>query len=278
MCKYIIVLFLVISCTKVSKKKEFYKTGEICSEYEIDENNSKSGLEKLYYKNGKLKRILLHNSNVLVDTSYQYYNDGTVKIKTFKTKKLDSTYYYINDCIYYKGVLQNNNSVLGWWDNLNCKESSLLVKKQFVEVGNDIVENQSIFYNNNKIIDSLSYYFKINVNDTLIKGVSYDVKIEYSKPKRDINRVYLLHNWEINNNFSNLNELEYDTINGFDNEINFKLSFDKIGDETFRSLIKIDDMKIKGKNINDSTLLNVREFTKDMFVEKYIYVKENDSN
>lgn len=176
----LIISLFFLACTNTNQKKNFYKTGELKSIINLDENYTPNGIYKRYYKSGRLKAIGRYKNGKLDDKFLNYYESGKIEeIGTYKNGKLIDTLfsYYKLGGIKSKGVY-NNLKPIGWWTYYN-QNGFISHKSEYLNINGKIVENQSIYYSDEeKINREKSSYFVIELKDTLSLGKSIG-KIKY---------------------------------------------------------------------------------------------------
>jgi uncharacterized protein RhaS with RHS repeats len=73
------LIFLLIGCGKTDK--EYYDTGELMSEYQLNENGNYHGEYRLYYKNGYLHEVVNYIDGVLQGEAIRYDSLGNLLVK-----------------------------------------------------------------------------------------------------------------------------------------------------------------------------------------------------
>lgn len=278
---FILIIFLIfiLSCTS-NIKREYYNSGELKSEYPITSNGLPDGDMKIFYKSGIVKEIIPYSKGVIIDTIKYFDEQGKNIGGSFPTR--DSIYsYYLDNKILKKESLfrrltKNNESTRkksGWlklYDNGNLKEVFYYV---------DIFDtpeqlNSYLLYDKQKKIDKKkSYYFELTIPDTLVINNLYKSPIKYnSNADRSIGFFSLTSN-KLTENYSNINELNLDTI--YNNEypiLYFKPQ--QLGAQIIRGKFTEQFLDIKDNSL-DSTKVDVQILYRDFYFEKKIYVQDS---
>ena len=136
----IIILLLLISCNKITKK-EFYDTGELKVEYTINRktkdingiykeydkkgflaseikfvNGIRQGEAKKYNEEGNNIACFYFKNDLVTDTAYFYYSSGEIKqLKVYDNGQIkgDVIDFYKNGNISYKGTYLNDTLIYG---------------------------------------------------------------------------------------------------------------------------------------------------------------------
>lgn len=188
--------------------------------------NKKDSIEnpkEIYYKNGRLKERHYYNDNNKKDSTFYYHNtkENNEMVKAIHLNdSLVKIYNYDNSSnLVVEGTLSNDKEV-GKWKFLR-KESDSIV--EYVMIDNKTYQNQSwILSKSGDTLNTRGNYYKIIADERLFRDEpvivlnvmlveplwSYDSEMEVLIPDNEI---------EINNNFSNLDKIKWDTIPSFKN-------------------------------------------------------------
>lgn len=89
---------------------QYYSNGIVHAK-ELFVNNKRNGLATYFYKNNALKSRKKYNGSVVIDTSYNYYENGRLQCRVFHTtqgKIIDFDFYTINgrrDILYTRPII-----------------------------------------------------------------------------------------------------------------------------------------------------------------------------
>lgn len=202
--KFLLLIFLIIlsSCGENLKKSYYFKSGELLSEIEYNEEGQKDGQLKEYYKTGELKTIESYKNGKLIDTTFGYDKSGNLTVKRYADNGIEMFEGYEN-----KGSLRSKGVIFdtiltGWWEYydkdgkleqkieyLNASEDSLLKNKQHI--------NQVIRYDQDqKVIKDSSNYLTIELKDTISMGeltLGYLDLVPGQSKESDFHMVYFYH-------------------------------------------------------------------------------------
>mgnify|MGYP000910503586 CR=1 FL=1 len=219
LCNVLTCFVLLTACN--NKQKQYYDTGELHEVYRLI-NGEKEGKYTEYYRNGNTRIIHHYNQGVKVDSSVYFKKEGGVKGKDFYVNG-ETTRVLFNPKIYSKiaGKIDSLERFVGDVNFYN-KEGWLEIQKEFLIIEDKPYLNQEKFFDKNgEIVLGEGDYFvitqkqdttKINkpiiANGLLISQKSlhenYSSSIKIVLPKtKSVN---------FNDDFSNVNEVETDTI------------------------------------------------------------------
>lgn len=204
---------------------------------------------------------------------YSYYKNGDIRIEIERidSNKLYGTYYDKYGNIEAEGTVLNEKPK-GWWKMY--KNNKIKKGVEYVTFQNKVYSNQQITYDTNgKIIDSLSDYYIFKIPDTIKKGQT-KIKAYYNRNFNNKSQVYICVGYNVNKDFSNLNNANIDTFyvenpkNGW-----FGLRYESPGKKIVRGFVyeRYFEVVDNIRKVKDSSALILNEHKK--FFEKEIYVK-----
>lgn len=242
--KSILVIIIVLFTTSCkNEKKDFYETGNIKSICELNSNNQKNGAEKIFYETGELMLLQHFKNGKQIDSSLGYYKDGSIQsiikikndslfCKTFKKKILIS-----------EGSIDSLSRAVGWWNYYTNNEISSKQENIIIE-GKSVINRQKA-YVKNKIIFKKSKIYNLIRPNRIESGNEILLRFNFNfyEPLKEKNLLgkeyyYLVVSPEINNDFSNLNGLEFDTIVNKNNQFDFYIKFKKPGIKNIKGIIE----------------------------------------
>jgi len=105
----VLILGLFICNTSISQivKNEYYKNGKIARSYQIDKDGLNTGIEKIYFENGKISQRNSWFKGQLRDSLFTYDENGEIITKGFVTEN-GLLKLYKNDILYSEGLLDKN--------------------------------------------------------------------------------------------------------------------------------------------------------------------------
>lgn len=242
--KFFIKLFLLsvflFSCS--NKKKEYYDNGNLKAQYQISQNGLLEGKFISYFKNGNIKSIDLYRENIKVDSTIIYDSIIPDKVKLIylwnRTSK-DSFYVknYEDNEVLNEGYIYKAKKVGKW---KYYKDKKLEKVLEYINIKNETYLNQGWFFD--KLGDTIkgvgnNYKFNYSVFQKK-KQNEIDIFIKYNPLINNNSNVVLLFSEQLNKDFSNTNEIVFDTIFLTNNKVNFKYIVKKEGGIKLRGIIK----------------------------------------
>ena len=237
----LLILVFFLSCSKSEKEyKEYFENGNLKAEYQTTKKGSLEVEFKLYYKNGNIKSIDLLKNNIKIDSSkfYDSLNSNTIKKVVFWNKSSEENYYLKN---YEKGEIFNEGQIsnslkIGKWKYYKDKKIDKIL--QYKNINDLQYLNQGWYFD--KLGDTIEEYgtnYKFNYSGELKKNlIEVDISIVYN-PLIAINSdVILLFSNQLDEKFSNIDKVVFDTVVFKKNKANFKLGIK--GNVNFRGFIK----------------------------------------
>ncbi|MBU2997468.1 hypothetical protein KO500_13550 [Cellulophaga baltica] len=241
---FFIFILILFSCKEKNKKlqKQFYDNGNLEYEFTIIDDSLKHGIYKSYYKSGELKHIGNYVKGNVQDSLIEFYKNGKIKGK---------------------GIIKNGYK-FGWWLHYNQK-GVLAGKSEFLLHESKFLKNQSIIYNNNgSINDSLSYYFKINIPDTIPLGKSLG-KLELYKSLIKSEKLYI---WVIIDNEYKDNIIVKDSFSDGSLKPKFGIFSSKVGLKKVKG--EVYEVAFTKEKDSMNEFMNIDK----KFFEKIVYVKD----
>ncbi len=254
------------------------------------ESDDKIKTQSTYYvsRNLKQKKFYDINSNRL-DSSKIYF-DSTKRILKIKDVSINdsvlkSTFFYENGSIEAEGFYKNGLKFNNWHFYRN--DGTLSQKIEYKIVNGEQYLNQRMRFDVNgvPIYEGSHFYDYETSNDTI--QINEDVKFlfhlknPFFSPKSD---VYILKpklNYEFNNDFSNLNEIELDTIyslvktHDMKNQnlsVAFALNFSKPGNKIVKGIL-VEEIDKDRMEMDSLDILQTR-----YYFDKALYVLPIDTN
>ncbi|GEM_PF-1132110 len=224
--KYFLLIIVLVSCSKKEHKIVYYNSGELLSEYYL-ENNKLNGIYKEYYRNGNLKETHNYKNDIRIDSSIYYYKEPQKNIRKIENHISDSISklifynYKANKLIKSEGMSYKDSILIGKW---KYYINGILIRvSEYKNIENKTYLNQEWDFNVNGDTICLSTFFKItkNVKDTLKLNQEFvsivHVRCPYYKLE-DSKILVCLPNSEtkkMNKDFSNIKELGYKCFKDF---------------------------------------------------------------
>tara|TARA_R110000868_G_scaffold330624_1_gene591604 strand:- start:6713 stop:7633 length:921 start_codon:yes stop_codon:yes gene_type:complete len=290
--KIIICCFCLsfFSCNK-NLKKEYDEEGRLIKVY--NEINGKiEGAYKEYYASGNLKVIKNFKNGFVRDTSFFYHdksNEHIAAIVVFLDGNINKkTSYYLNGKIKDEGFINNEGKKKGNW-NFYDKKGNLKVQDEYFIINGDEYLNQSIAYDENKEIlfsktkkiDVQIFSDSISMNEPIQALACID--IGHFIGAKTQGKVYLSKGYgnEINEDFSNLNEIELEAFNNLGKDSVNGSSFRDFNQDKCIAFGKWFDKK--GINILRGIIVeyykdSIQEKEHKFYFEKEIFVKDSIGN
>lgn len=215
--KYLLftVALIVLSCKEKTHftEKYYYDTGELFSEitYKLSDT-LKDGTFKEFFKEGQLKKKIVFKNDKPVDISIEFFKNGNYKFK--EERRGDTIYtshFYDNGVLSIEGKFTNTSPPIeiGWFKSYR-KTRTLSDSVEYFKLNNKSHLNRRLHYGEDKkIVEDSSCYYKFNLKH--IKDSIYDYTISY-KPRIKGSNVLLIVGKELNDDFSNIKNVNTDTI------------------------------------------------------------------
>lgn len=274
---FYLIVFSLISCDNNQVIKEYYPSGELSLEAVINGNKLKNGYYKEFYKNGQIKKTAVYKNDILIDTIIGYFESGKTQYRQFKTKDGDSCYKYREEgSSFMKGQIIDSR-MSGWWKVIDV-EDNLVTMNELINVPeNTVYVNQSITYKGDEIVDSLSTYYKIKVNDTIIRNVASDIEFEYyspsslSKDEKISSSVNFYFSRNFDKGFTNKKQIKIDSLTLRDFKLKTNITFPRIGKNFIRGYFIEYESKITGYS-KDSSDVNMQLSENKIYFEREVFV------
>lgn len=216
----IIINFLIFfSCTNEKKVYDHYDSGEIKKVYLL-KNGEKNGVEKIFYRNGKLKRIQNFKNGIGSDSVVYYYPDSSnlskITEKLFINDSLKEVVFFDHSgrkIIEGKVLMKNPDKRIGIWKFHNKKNDSLV---EYLLINNKSYTNQIWIIKNKDTLLRKSNYFKSFIPKTVRRGevlrLRFYLEAPFFSSTSDLEILMPASLNSINSNFSNFNLIEKDTF------------------------------------------------------------------
>ncbi len=224
---FLLTIIVLVSCSKTEPKKGYYNSGELLSEYYL-ENNKLNGIFKEYYRNGNLKEIHNYKNDILIDSSIYYYKKPSKSLRKIIFRINDSiskyTYYNnkVNKIIKSEGMSYKDSILIGKW---KYYVNGVLIRvSEYKNIENKTYLNQEWDFNANGDTICVGSFFRLikNVKDTLKINQKFAslvyVRCPYFKEEKSEILVCLpiSNTVNFNNDFSNIDMLDYTCFNNFE--------------------------------------------------------------
>ncbi len=255
------LLIIMLSCKNESHfvSKHYYSSGELLSEISHRKEDSvKDGVFYEYYKNGNLKNKASYVLGKKSDTLFSYFDTGELKlIEIFKKDSIHTINYYKNGKKSLEGSFLNREKPIetGWF-KLYRKNGNIKDSLEYINVNGQGYLNQRYHFDKNKqvVLDSSRYYsFQLSQ----IKDSIYQYKIKYVPMIKDT-KVYLIVDSDVNEDFSNIKDLEMDTIFMENNSITATITSNKPY-KTLKGLFHEYKAFVKDTVSKDSIRMTIKE-------------------
>ncbi len=236
MKKNVLLFFLTVlvlsSCNQDFQKK-FDKEGNLLAEYNY-KNGEYVGEYREFYSSGNIKEKHFYDKGILIDTSF-YYDDNPKS--SIYLKLINFPKYYKKISFHENGVVKDSGYVnktgqkFGDWYYYS-KEGILEIQDEYFIIDGKEYLNQTTAFDNRNVLFSKSKIAEINVfSDTISMNepvqVMSCIKSGHFLGEGIKAKVLLSSGYgnKINDDFSNLNSIELDTI--------YNLGMDKVNGATF---------------------------------------------
>ncbi len=283
-----VVLVAILLCSCSNKETEYYDNGTPKKEYYL-KNDKFDGIYKEFYKNGNLMIKHNYSNGSLVDTSYFYNIDNSIKtIKIWSKIDTVQVLNFKSDIIESEGAMLKDKIKIGKWKYYD-KESNLAKEIEYFNISNEEYVNQVWYFNKDKtILESEGNNITFNVSsDTVTVYEPVKILIAVKSPffSYDSNVYVCIPNGNLSDlkqDFSNIREIKLDTLLSIKNEkimkdyqkynlfVSFGLEFDKVGKYHIRGFVS--EIAPNNGNIKfDKAKYNMLE--RKIYFDKVVYVK-----
>lgn len=297
---YITLLVLFVSCN-TNIVKEYHENKRLKKEY-TKVNGKLHGIYKEYYESGNLKSLYQYEYGLYKDSSLLFYDDKKQSLKfkeLFLTNGHDSLYYYHpNGQLDAKGIVNKKDIRIGDW-YFYREDGSMLQKLEYFDIAGQEYMNQRWRYTkDNKLMLSEGNFYELQTTfkDTVFVGQEVKLLFHLKRPLFALNsRSFIILpviREEFNKEFSNLKEIEHDTIFSLGEQglhknydaTNFSVAFSYVysepGIESIRGVLveqihqgMLPDKRIKSWLFTEKDTFDRKE--RKIYFDKKIYVKEN---
>ena len=265
---------LLISCQNQQNKKEFYSDGSLKAE-EFYLNGAKHGSSTEYYRNGNIKTISTFFDGRRGDTIKGYYENGNLEFVQFKIDHdrdsihiYDSTQTFVKS----KGVVENN-MILGWRSYYD-KKGRLLEKLEFLKFdGEEPFINQAIFYDADGVVESTSYYYNVNIRDTIKSGEQVSIDIAYNPLISDKSKVFFIYDIDSLAARADAQKGKFDTLHMNLHKLSTYLKISSPGKRYLRGYFFEEDVNVE-ENRQDTTLSDISFTRNKMYFSIPVYVEK----
>ena len=248
-----------------------YSSGELLSKIPFLKVDSlKDGIYKEYYRNGNLKKLISFKKGQPVDSAMQYFDSGQLEFKEIRNADTIFTFHYLKTGELSAQIkfLNTPKPIEIGWSVFYNKDGSVADSIEHINLKTNSYLNQRIKYNkkNHLIIDS-SNFFKFSLK-SIQNSDLFDLKINYV-PMDKKSDVFMVIGEDIKEDFSNIDNVELDTIFMQNNKITSK-AFEKAS-KVFKGFFYEYRSKEFEANINDSTKFRIYE--KKTFFNELVVAK-----
>ncbi len=229
--KFLAILFILtnasLSCNQ-ERHKEYYNNGVLKSEF-IGTRSPKKGIYKEYFKNGYIKQIDIYVNNIRSDSSIYYFESREKQVKQISYFN-DSTIYIvefnsIGNKVKEGDILRSGDTTnyrIGKWTlhNQHTETDSVV---EYITINNKSYANQ-IWIKNFKgdTILGRGNYMEIIKKDSISLGDTVRLRFILMEPfyGMDSDIIIVIPKDEnlLKNDYSNLFEMERDTIESLKND------------------------------------------------------------
>ncbi len=237
---YIISLTLLftVSCNRDSKV-EYYLNGKISKEYTL-KNNLFNGSYIEYYPNGLLKFECTYANGIKIDSSKYYNSSGELnKIEYYSSSDTSRVKIYSNKRLIEEGLSYKGLKVKKW--RYYSPDGKIEKVFEYLNVKGKQYTNQGWHFDRKgDTIKQYGNYFDLKINSGII-DINDPLIIDFKyKPILALNsNVIVCISTKINDDFSNINEIQLDTIWVHDNDLKgLKLYFSESGQKNLRGFVK----------------------------------------
>jgi len=272
--KILLLIILFISCEQklYVVRIEYYPTGELFSETPyLIKDSLKDGLYKEYYKNGILKQAILFSKNKPTDSAVRYFETGELEFKEIREKDtIHTIHFYKNGKIAIKSKFLNfNKPIKVGWASIFSQDGNLTDSMEYINVKGSSFLNQRLHFDKNQnLIGDSSYYYNFKISK-IKKSDSYRLAISYIPLMKEA-QVAMILGKDINSDFSNLKNIELDTLrveNGSISTDNLKKPFRELKGFFYENLVTVKDT-VNG----DSLRMTIKE--KRTYFNEFIKVSD----
>ena len=295
LCNVLACFVLLTACN--NEQMQYYDTGELHEVYRLT-NGEKEGKYTEYYRNGNTRIIHHFNQGVKVDSSIYFKKDGSIKAKDFYVNgQIKRAYFDKQGFAKIEGKVDSLDRFYGVWKYYNKEGWVNRERDFFIIEGKTYLNQEKFFDENGEIILGEGDYFVVRLKqdttkinkpiiangllisqETLHENYSSSIKIVLPKTK-SIN---------FNHDFSNVNEVETDTIHdlniekkyrellnikegSFPNHALFGRYYSEVGEQDFRGIIV--------EYFNDpNTPDSLKNYERKYYFDIPVYVKDTIDN
>jgi hypothetical protein len=178
---YLLIIVVLLSCQ--NKQKDYYDTGELQSEYSLNDEGNYHGEKRLYYKNGQLHEITHYVDGILQGDAVRYDSLGNilVKGKFLDGEKHGKVMNYLPNGKMSNYITYNTGKEHGWTRTFDENENLTYER---------LSRNDTILYSKNFKTDSLFRHYKVIPLELIIKlGKVANVQVEVYGPKEKESKI-----------------------------------------------------------------------------------------
>ena len=231
----ILLLFFLIGCKEeITTKEYFYPNGKIFYTDYLDKEKHLIKRER-HSLNGNIVAYINYKSDAFNNAKFYHEKKLIGEYSKLKDGNVAAKFYDNNTIIHGIGKIDSLAREIGWWRFY--VEKKLIQKRYSLIINYNSESTQVITYKNGKI-DSLNSQFanisfKRENNSNYYKG-----RLTYNRTLNAKSYVSILLSTKINDNFSNLESANFDTI-VFKNKsiMEFPVAFEKSGKKKLKGFI-----------------------------------------
>lgn len=268
----ILIVIIFYSCHNKEVRKEYYDNGQLKFEVEFKDDII-HGYHKEFHENGTLKTLSHADNGIFRDTILGYYDNGNLEFIQFKVDNVDSMHIFhkMNGHIISK-VQVENNQISGWGSHYNESGEEIL-KLELIDIGEEEPYiNQEIHYNKGKIIDSLSSFYHIKVEDTVKVNKKTTIEFTYKPVISNESVVYIALGQSNNDEYSKINDMELDTLLMQNFELKYDLKFLSPGEKNIKGFFY--EKHVSYNPIPNDTFVNINTSSKKMYFRIKFFVRD----
>ena len=238
----ILTILFIASCS--NKEKSYYENGNIKSTFKLNSNGKKDGAEKIFYPTGELMSLTYFKNGKWINSIIKYNKDGTYQAIIKRNNDSVFCENYKEKILISKGAIDNKHRPIGWWNSYDNKK--IYLKDENIIVENKSVINRQKIFENGKLNINKSRFYNLIKPDNINKNEQYFFQIpfefnEINPSKNLLNKeyYYLFISPQINDDFSNIADIKFDTIVPKRNkEFEFSYGFRNSGNKKIKGIIE----------------------------------------
>lgn len=238
----ILTILFIASCS--DKEKSYYENGNIKSTFKLNSNGKKDGEEKIFYPTGELMSLTYFKNGKWTDSIVKFNKDGTYQSIIKRSNDSIFCQNYNQNILISKGAIDNKHRPIGWWYSYDNKK--IYLKDENIIVENKSIINRQKIFKNGKLNIKESRFYNLIKPDNINKNEQYFFQIPFEfneiNPSENLlnkDYYYLFISPKINDDFSNIAHIKFDTIVPKRNkEFEFSYGFRNSGNKKIKGIIE----------------------------------------